>query len=149
MGNITGAMVFQSTIPTVVALVFASEPGSPAPAVYVAFASAGDRLPVVGGHLHPDGPLRPPPSAGACWSAALFYVAYLAAAIASVIAASSDRQEGRPGPADILGATFRRSAAVRRTPQERPHADREVTTDRAADPVRSRATPPPVPLGRA
>jgi cation:H+ antiporter len=41
MGNITGAMVFQSTIPTVVALVFASETWVAAPGSYVAFASAG------------------------------------------------------------------------------------------------------------
>ena len=41
MGNITGAMVFQSTIPTVVALVFASSTWVVAPGSYVAFASAG------------------------------------------------------------------------------------------------------------
>jgi cation:H+ antiporter len=41
MGNITGAMVFQSTIPTVVALVFASDSWVAAPGSYVAFASAG------------------------------------------------------------------------------------------------------------
>jgi cation:H+ antiporter len=41
MGNITGAMVFQSTIPTVVALVFASETWVAAPGSYIAFASAG------------------------------------------------------------------------------------------------------------
>jgi cation:H+ antiporter len=44
MGNITGAMVFQSTIPTVVALVFASENWVAAPGSYVAFASAGIAL---------------------------------------------------------------------------------------------------------
>ena len=41
MGNITGAMVFQSTIPTVVALVFASDSWAVAPGSYTAFASAG------------------------------------------------------------------------------------------------------------
>ena len=41
MGNITGAMVFQSTIPTVVALLFASNNWVIAPGSYVAFASAG------------------------------------------------------------------------------------------------------------
>ncbi len=41
MGNITGAMVFQSTIPTVVALVFASSTWSATQGSYVAFASAG------------------------------------------------------------------------------------------------------------
>jgi cation:H+ antiporter len=41
MGNITGAMVFQSTIPTVVALVFASDTWVATTGSYVAFASAG------------------------------------------------------------------------------------------------------------
>jgi cation:H+ antiporter len=41
MGNITGAMVFQSTIPTVVALVFASSSWVIGPGSYIAFASAG------------------------------------------------------------------------------------------------------------
>ena len=41
MGNITGAMVFQSTIPTVVALVFASDAWVAAPGSYTAFTSAG------------------------------------------------------------------------------------------------------------
>jgi cation:H+ antiporter len=44
MGNITGAMVFQSTIPTVVALVFASNAWSAAEGSYTAFASAGIAL---------------------------------------------------------------------------------------------------------
>jgi cation:H+ antiporter len=41
MGNITGAMVFQSTIPTVVALLFASSSWVAGPGTYTAFASAG------------------------------------------------------------------------------------------------------------
>jgi cation:H+ antiporter len=41
MGNITGAMVFQSTIPTVVALLFASSTWVVTEDSYVAFASAG------------------------------------------------------------------------------------------------------------
>jgi cation:H+ antiporter len=41
MGNITGAMVFQSTIPTVVALVFASTAWAAVEGSYTAFASAG------------------------------------------------------------------------------------------------------------
>jgi cation:H+ antiporter len=41
MGNITGAMVFQSTIPTVVALLFASNAWVAAPGTYTAFTSAG------------------------------------------------------------------------------------------------------------
>jgi cation:H+ antiporter len=41
MGNITGAMVFQSTIPTIVALVFASTAWSVSEGSLLAFASAG------------------------------------------------------------------------------------------------------------
>jgi cation:H+ antiporter len=41
MGNITGAMVFQSTVPTVVALVFASSTWQITEDSYIAFASAG------------------------------------------------------------------------------------------------------------
>jgi uncharacterized membrane protein YkgB len=41
MGNITGAMVFQATIPTVVALVFAPRAWVAEPGSYTAFASAG------------------------------------------------------------------------------------------------------------
>jgi cation:H+ antiporter len=41
MGNITGAMVFQSTIPTVVALLFASSAWHFSPESTIAFASAG------------------------------------------------------------------------------------------------------------
>jgi cation:H+ antiporter len=41
MGNITGAMVFQATIPTVVALLFAPHVWAAAPGSYTAFASAG------------------------------------------------------------------------------------------------------------
>ncbi len=41
MGNITGAMVFQSTIPTVVALLFASDAWRIGEGSYTAFASAG------------------------------------------------------------------------------------------------------------
>jgi cation:H+ antiporter len=41
MGNITGAMVFQSAIPTSVALIFAPATWVAAPGSYVAFASAG------------------------------------------------------------------------------------------------------------
>jgi cation:H+ antiporter len=40
MGNITGAMVFQSTIPTVVALVFASSHWAVGPGTLIVFASA-------------------------------------------------------------------------------------------------------------
>jgi cation:H+ antiporter len=41
MGNITGAMVFQSMIPTVIALLFAADSWVIEPGSYIAFASAG------------------------------------------------------------------------------------------------------------
>jgi len=41
MGNITGAMVFQSAIPVSVALIFAPESWVAGPGSYIAFASAG------------------------------------------------------------------------------------------------------------
>jgi cation:H+ antiporter len=41
MGNITGAMVFQSTIPTVIALLFAADAWHIGPGSQIAFASAG------------------------------------------------------------------------------------------------------------
>jgi cation:H+ antiporter len=77
MGNITGAMVFQSTIPTVVALVFASSTWVVAAGSYVAFASAGIAflssafifIPMARqGRLHGKGLLV----------GGLFYLAYLA-----------------------------------------------------------------------
>jgi cation:H+ antiporter len=76
MGNITGAMVFQATIPTVVALVFAPHTWVAAPGSYVAFASAGIAFLSAGfvfipmarrGVLHGRGLLV----------GGLFYVAYL------------------------------------------------------------------------
>ena len=66
MGNITGAMVFQSCIPTVVGLVLASEAWSIHEGSYTAFFSAGIALPRVGRDLPPDGaarwPARPAPA---------------------------------------------------------------------------------------
>ena len=69
MGNITGAMVFQSAIPTVVALLFA-------PDAWVAAPRAADRV-RVGGHRvprrRPRSSSRWPPggcAAAGCWSAA-------------------------------------------------------------------------------
>jgi cation:H+ antiporter len=83
MGNITGAMVFQSTIPTVVALVFASNTWVAAQGSYVAFASGGIAflssavifIPMARrGVLHGKGLLI----------GGLFYVAYLALVIGVV-----------------------------------------------------------------
>jgi cation:H+ antiporter len=83
MGNITGAMVFQSTIPTVVALVFASSTWVIAEGSYVAFASAGIAflssafifIPMARtGTLHGKGLLV----------GGLFYLAYLGLVIATI-----------------------------------------------------------------
>ncbi len=83
MGNITGAMVFQATIPTVVALVFAPHAWVAAPGSYVAFASAGIAFLSAGfvfipmarrGVLHGRGLLV----------GGLFYLAYLALVIAVI-----------------------------------------------------------------
>jgi cation:H+ antiporter len=85
MGNITGAMVFQSAIPTSVALIFAPETWVAGPGSYIAFTSAGIAflssaaifLPMVrSGRLHGRGLLI----GGA------FYVAYLAIVVIGVTA---------------------------------------------------------------
>jgi cation:H+ antiporter len=83
MGNITGAMVFQSTIPTVVALVFASDAWVAAPGSYTAFASAGIAFLSSGFIFIPmarRGVLR----GRALLVGGLFYLAYLAFVIAVV-----------------------------------------------------------------
>jgi cation:H+ antiporter len=86
MGNITGAMVFQSTIPTVVALVFASSTWVIAEGSYTAFASAGIAfassalifIPMArSGRLRGRGLLV----------GGLFYLAYLALVIAVLLGA--------------------------------------------------------------
>ena len=84
MGNITGAMVFQSTIPTVVALLFAADAWVATTGSYVAFASAGIAflssavifIPMARhGVLHGRGLL----------AGGLFYLAYLALVVAVVV----------------------------------------------------------------
>ena len=83
MGNITGAMVFQSTIPTVVALVFASSSWVAAPGSYVAFASAGIAFLASATIFIPmarSGRLR----GRNLLSGGVFYLAYLALVIAVV-----------------------------------------------------------------
>jgi cation:H+ antiporter len=80
MGNITGAMVFQSTIPTVVALVFAPHAWVAAPGSYTAFASAGIAFLSAGLVFIPmarRGVLR----GRGLLVGGLFYVAYLALVI--------------------------------------------------------------------
>ena len=83
MGNITGAMVFQSTIPTIVALLFASETWVVAPGSYIAFASAAIAFLSMGaifipmvrrGMLHGRGLLV----------GGLFYLVYLALVLAAI-----------------------------------------------------------------
>ena len=86
MGNITGAMVFQSTIPTVVALVFASETWVAAPGSYVAFASAGIAFLSMGAIFIPmarRGVLR----GRGLLVGGLFYLVYLALVLAVITGA--------------------------------------------------------------
>jgi cation:H+ antiporter len=86
MGNITGAMVFQSTIPTVVALIFASDAWVAAPGTYTAFASAGIAFLSSGFIFIPmarRGVLR----GRGLLIGGVFYLAYLAFVIAVVMGA--------------------------------------------------------------
>ena len=71
MGNITGAMVFQSTIPTVVALVFASSTWVVSRGLVRRLRVGRDRVPVVGGRSSSRWPARGVPARpAACSSAA-------------------------------------------------------------------------------
>jgi cation:H+ antiporter len=84
MGNITGAMVFQSTIPTVVALIFASSSWVAAPGSYLAFASAGIAFlasAVIFIPMARSGRLR----GRSLLSGGVFYLAYLAVVIVAIV----------------------------------------------------------------
>jgi len=84
MGNITGAMVFQSAIPTSVALIFAPETWVAGPGSYVAFLSAGIAFLASGAIFLPmarSGRLR---GRGLLVGGA-FYVAYLAIVVVAVM----------------------------------------------------------------
>jgi len=86
MGNITGAMVFQSAIPTSVALVFAPESWVAGPGSYIAFASAGIAFLASGAIFLPmarSGRLR---GRGLLIGGA-FYVAYLVIVLVGVTTA--------------------------------------------------------------
>jgi cation:H+ antiporter len=86
MGNITGAMVFQSAIPTSVALIFAPETWVAGPGSYVAFLSAGIAFLASGAIFLPmarSGRLR---GRGLLVGGA-FYVAYLGVVIVAVMGA--------------------------------------------------------------
>jgi cation:H+ antiporter len=76
MGNITGAMVFQSAIPTVVALVFASESWRVTADTTIAFASAGITFLAVGAVFLPMW-RRGRLDGRALLVGGLFYLAYL------------------------------------------------------------------------
>ena len=83
MGNITGAMVFQSTIPTVVALLFASSHWAIGPGTTIAFLSAGIALLSSAAIFVPmarRGRLR----GRGLLVGGLFYVGYLALVVAAV-----------------------------------------------------------------
>lgn len=84
MGNITGAMVFQSTIPTVVALIFASSAWTVGEGSYIAFASAGIALAATAAIFIPmarSGRLR----GRGLLIGGVFYLGYLAVVIAIVM----------------------------------------------------------------
>jgi len=86
MGNITGAMVFQSAIPTSVALVFAPETWVADPGSYIAFASAAIAFLAIAAIFWPmarSGQLR---GRGLLIGGG-FYVAYLAIVLIGVTAA--------------------------------------------------------------
>ncbi len=84
MGNITGAMVFQSTIPTVVALVFASDSWVAGPGSYTAFASAGIAF-LSSAFIFIPMARRGRLTGRGLLIGGLFYVAYLAFVIAVVL----------------------------------------------------------------
>ncbi|MEO8208248.1 MAG: sodium:calcium antiporter [Chloroflexota bacterium] len=85
MGNITGAMVFQASLPTVVALLFAPASWVIAPGSYVAFASAGIAFLSMGAIFIPM--LRRGTLTGrSLLIGGVFYLAYLAIVIAAIIA---------------------------------------------------------------
>jgi cation:H+ antiporter len=83
MGNITGAMVFQSAIPTVVALVFASESWQVSGTSAIAFASAGIAFLAVGAVFLPMW-RRARLDGRALLVGGLFYAAYLALVVAEI-----------------------------------------------------------------
>ncbi len=84
MGNITGAMVFQATIPTVVALLFASDAWTIGEGSYLAFASAGIALAATAAIFIPmvrSGRLR----GRGLLVGGMFYLGYLAVVIVAVL----------------------------------------------------------------
>jgi len=86
MGNITGAMVFQASIPTVVALVFAPQAWVAGPGTYTAFASAGIAFLSSAAIFIPmarSGRLR----GRGLLVGGLFYVIYLAVVVAVIVGA--------------------------------------------------------------
>ena len=102
MGNITGAMVFQSTIPTVVALVFASSTWVVDRGLVHRLRVGRDRVPVVGGDLHPDGPRGRLRGRGLLVGG-VFYLVYLALVVGARRRGAVGSDAAREEPADILG----------------------------------------------
>jgi cation:H+ antiporter len=86
LGNITGAMVFQSAIPTVVGLVFAADTWVVGQGSYTAFGSAAIAL-IATAVIFIPGWRRGRLSAGHLMVGGLFYLAYLAFVIALVVGA--------------------------------------------------------------
>ena len=143
MGNITGAMVFQSTIPTVVALVFASSTWHDRRGDrYVAFASAGIAFLSSAADLHPDGPLAARLRGRGLLVGGAFYLVYLALVAARAIGGGG-RPDGRrepPGePLAILGRPHpTQEPTPHARPTRRPTDTPAETTHHAPSPGRAR-----------
>ena len=149
MGNITGAMVFQSTIPTVVALVFAAEcVGRRREGSYIAFASAGIAFLASAADLHPDGPVAGALRGRGLLVGGAFYLAYLALVIARLIGAdrlsvgvplvaSGDRPDGPAAySADLVPARSRAAMITAEADRARPATGAALTPPAPARPRR-------------
>ena len=128
MGNITGAMVFQSTIPTVVALVFASSTWVVGPGLVHRLRVGRDRVPVVGRASSSRWPARGGLRGRGLLVGGVFYLVYLAPRRRGRQPASSaEPAAGRSGAADILGRP--------RSKEPARDADREVRRRRHRRPT--------------
>ena len=117
MGNITGAMVFQSTIPTVVALVFASSTLGRRPQGSLRRLRVGrDRVPVVGGRSSSRWPGAGVLHGRRLLVGGVFYVVYLALVLAR------RHRRHRRGRRDPLIYSADRNAGARSMLTEKPDA---------------------------
>ena len=123
MGNITGAMVFQSAIPTVVALVLRRRRLARQRGLADRVPVGRDRVPRGRGDLRADVAPRRASTAARCSSAGLLYLVYLA--LVGLAHRGRRRRPAEPGPTARPGRRERRvldSAASRGTRGRAPHA---------------------------